>query len=52
MALGIALIILGFVFFFLLFPLHVLLGVIAIVLGILDLFWVGRSWGTSRRYYY
>jgi 5-bromo-4-chloroindolyl phosphate hydrolysis protein len=56
MALGILLIILGFVFFFLIFPFHVLLGVVAIVLGILDLFWAGRTWRTGyggpRRYYY
>jgi 5-bromo-4-chloroindolyl phosphate hydrolysis protein len=53
MALGIVLIILGLVFFFLIFPFHVLLGVVAIILGILDLFWAGRVWGPGpRRYWY
>lgn len=54
MAIGVLLIILGFVFFFLVFPLHVLIGVIAIILGVLDLFWAGRVWGGPgpRRYWY
>lgn len=57
MALGIALIIIGFIFLaFLIFPFHVLLGVLAIALGILDLFWAGRTWRGGytgpRRYYY
>jgi hypothetical protein len=57
MAVGVVLILLGIVFLaFLIFPFHVLLGLIAIILGIADLFWAGRTWrgsyGGPRRYYY
>jgi hypothetical protein len=55
MAIGLLLIILGLIFLFLLsFPIHVLLGVICIVLGVIDLFWVGRTLGGTgpRRYWY
>jgi hypothetical protein len=53
MAVRIVLIILGFVCLFLLFSFQVLLGVIAIALGVLDLFFVGRAWGPGpRRYWY
>lgn len=59
MAVGIVLIIVGFVLLFLVFPFHVLLGIIAIILGILDLFFTGRGtvygragYTGTRRYWY